>query len=272
MDLSLYLQRIGLDVAPQMGAAGLAQLHRAQAQAIPYEAIDLQLGRRVDLDPARIFDKLVRARRGGWCYETNGLLGHALAALGYSVRRCTAGVYRRERGDAAVGNHLALVVTLDQDWLCDLGLGDGLRAPIPLVEGTHCDGALTFRLERLEDGFWRFHNHKDGSPSTFDFSNAPADEALLQRQSDHLQTDPESYFVLNAEAIRMTDQGAVTLLGRVLRRLGPGGLEKSLIATPDQLQDVLAAEFGITGVDCSALWPRIVARHEQLFTRPTAAP
>jgi N-hydroxyarylamine O-acetyltransferase len=272
MDVSLYLDRIGLPSPPRLNAGGLAALHRAHAYAIPYEGLDIQLGRPVDLDPARIFAKLVTARRGGWCYENNGLLGQALTSLGFAVRRCTAGVYRRERGDAALGNHLALAVTLEEEWLCDLGLGDGLRAPIPLREGDHHDGPLTFRLERLPDGYWRFHNHADGSPETFDFLNAPADEALFERQCARLQTDPESHFVLNAEAIRMTKDASVTLLGRVLRRQGPSGLHKTLIEDAAQMQHLLAAEFGITGVDCAAIWPQIAARHDQLFAPPTATP
>lgn len=265
MDRSAYFDRLGLTETPARSAAGLALLHRAQAYAIPYEGLDIQLGMKLDLDPERIFDKLVTKRRGGWCYESNGLLHWALGQLGFSLRRYTAGVDRRERGDAALGNHLTLVVSLEQDWLCDLGLGDGLRAPLPLRAGGHRDGGLEFALERLSDGYWRFHNHAAGSPETFDFSDSLADEALFQRQNAALQIDPASHFVLNAEAIRMTATGSVTLLGRVLRRLGPDGLEKTLLDGPGEMTEVLASEFGITGVDCQAIWPQIAARHRQLF-------
>lgn len=265
MDVATYLDRIGLTATPPVTAPGLAQLHRAHAAAIPYEGLDIQLGHPLDLDPVRIFDKLVRRRRGGWCYENNGLLGWALGALGFDVQRCVAGVYRRERGDAALGNHLMLLVHLDEPMVCDLGLGDGLRAPVPLRAGTHVDGDLVFRLEHLPDGFWRFHNHPAGSPASFDFTNAPADEGLLLATNHRLQSDPQSHFVLNAEAIRMTPDGSTTLLGRVLRRLGPDGLTKTLITGPDHMTSVLTDEFGITGVDCAAIWPRILARHAALF-------
>jgi N-hydroxyarylamine O-acetyltransferase len=272
MDITAYLYRIGLPAPPPVTALGLAQVHRAHAGAIPYEGLDIQLGHPLDLDEARIFDKLVRRQRGGWCYENNGLLGWALGEMGFSVQRCVAGVYRRERGDAALGNHLMLLVHLDEPWLCDLGLGDGLRAPLPLQEGTHSDGDLTFRLEHLPDGFWRFHNHPNGSPASFDFTTAPADEGLLLATNHRLQTDPESHFVLNAEAIRMTPGGSLTLLGRVLRQLGADGLTKTLITGPDHMAQVLDDEFGITGVDCAAIWPRILARHAALFAEPDPAP
>ncbi len=265
MPLNAYLNRIGLSgpLAPTLQT--LQAVHRAQAYAVPYEGLDVQAGVPLDLSFQRIFDKLVTRQRGGWCYETNGLLAWALKALGFAVQRCVAGVHRRERGDAALGNHLTLIVDLGQRWLCDLGLGDGLRAPIPLREGLHLDGDFRFELERLPDGYWRFYNHSYGAPPTFDFRDIPADEALFQRQNITLQTDPQSYFVQNAEAMRMAPDHSMTLLGRVLRRTTATGVEKQLIASPEALAQVLSHYFGITGVPVHAIWPRIVARHTELF-------
>lgn len=270
MQLDAYFQRIGYRGPARPVLDTLVAVHRAQALAVPYEGLDIQLGIPLDLDPDRIFDKLVRRRRGGWCYETNGLLGRALDAMDFCVRRVTAGVYRREKGDAAFGNHLTLLVDLDdggphRTWICDLGLGDALRVPIPLAEGVHRDGDLSFRLERLPDGCWRFHNHSYGTPETFDFRDAPADEALFARQNLLLQTDPQSHFVLNAEVVRVAPQSSVTLLGRVLRHASAAGAEKELLETPEALGLALDRHFGITGLPVDALWPRIVARHDQLF-------
>lgn len=265
MPLDAYLARIGLAGPLPPTLATLQAVHRAQAFAIPYEGLDVQAGEPLDLFIDRIIDKLVVRRRGGWCYETNGLLGWALDRLGFEVQRCTAGVHRRERGDAALGNHLTLIVRLDQPWLCDLGLGDGLRGPIPLEPGVHRDGDFQFGLEPLPDGYWRFYNHSYGQPPTFDFRDAPADETLFQRQNITLQTSPESYFVQNAEAIRMAPDHSVTLLGRVLRRATALGVDKELIASPEALDRVLAQHFGIVGVPVHRIWPRIAARHIQLF-------
>jgi N-hydroxyarylamine O-acetyltransferase len=261
MQLAAYLDRIGYrgSTAPTLDT--LFAIHRAQAYTIPYEGLDIQLGRPVDLDPARIFDKLVLRRRGGWCYETNGLLGWALGKMGFRVRRITGGVHRRERGDAAFGNHLTLLVDPDEagierTWLCDLGLGDALRAPIPLTEGLHADGGLVFRLERLPDGCWRFHNHGYGTPESFDFRDAPADEGLFAAQNRYLQTD------------HLEPQCSVTLLGRVLRHASTTGVNKELIDTPEALEAALDRHFGIGGIPVAILWPLIVARHDQLFPSP----
>lgn len=265
MQLQAYFTRIGLTGPLPATIATLHAVHSAQAHAIPYEGLDIQAGVALDLSMPRIFDKLVTRNRGGWCYETNGLLAWALGEIGFDVQRCTAGVHRRDRGDAALGNHLTLIVALDQRWLCDLGLGDGIRAPIPLMEGSHRDDTMDFRLERLPDGFWRFHNHGYGTPETFDFRDAPADEALFERQNAQLQRDPASHFVLNAEAVRMGRDHSVTLLGRVLRHATAAGVSKSVLQDPQSLALALSDHFGIHGVDTALLWPRIVARHAELF-------
>ena len=272
MQINAHLKRIGLAGPLPVTAETLALVHRAQAYAIPYEGLDIQAGVALDLNIERIFDKLVTRGRGGWCYETNGLLGWALGELGFDVMRCTAGVYRREKGDAVLGNHLTLLVNLPGSpapWLCDLGLGDALRAPLPLIEGEHHDGPFTFRLEHRPDGFWRFHNHSYGAPPTFDFRPVPADETLFQRHNHTLQTDPESYFVLNAEAIRMGADQSTTLLGRVLRHNDATDVRKEILTTPQALTAALHHHFGITGIDTDAIWPKISARHMQLFPDTT---
>ena len=83
MQLAAYLDRIGYSGSTLPSRDTLFAVHRAQAYSIPYEGLDMQLGRPVDLDPVRTFDKLVLQRRGGWCYETNGLLGWALGEMGF---------------------------------------------------------------------------------------------------------------------------------------------------------------------------------------------
>src|SRR6478609_11559210 len=122
-----YLERISYDGPVEPTPACLAAIHRHQALSVPYENLDVQLNVSVGQDPAAIYDKLVTRRRGGWCYELNGLLQRSLERVGFDVRRVTGGVHRHESGDAVVGNHLVLLVQLDRVYIADVGLGDGLR-------------------------------------------------------------------------------------------------------------------------------------------------
>lgn len=273
MDLDAYLARIGLQGPLPATLATLQAVHRAQARAIPYEAIDVFAGLPVSHDITAIHEKLIGRRRGGWCYEQNTLLAWALTALGFPVRRATAGAFHGARGADIMGNHVVLLVTVaGQDWLCDLGLGDALRAPLPLVGGEHRDGVLVFRLEAGPDGLWQFWNHPAGDPSNFIVDPGPADEDLLARKQAALQADPASSFRLNFQAMRMSDSGSTVIYGRVLRRTTVEGTVKSLIAGPAEMASHLERDFGICGVEIAPLWPRILARHATVFGHEDAPP
>ena len=265
MDLQGYLDRIGYDGPVEPTLECLTAVHRQQALTVPYENLDVQLKVMVGQDPAAIYDKVVVRRRGGWCYELNGMLQQALVEIGFDVQRVAGGVHRHETGDAAVGNHLVLLVRLDRVYVADLGLGDGLREPVPLEAGTYRQGELEFRLERLDDGYWRLWNHEGGDPVAFDFGEHPADEALLERQCHRLQTSPESGFVQNLAVQRMTANGLVAVTGRVLAKRTTAGTEKRLLDSVEDLEAALAGEFGIEGVSMAPAWPAVVARHEAVF-------
>src|SRR5579862_4517964 len=133
MDLGAYLDRIGFRDEPRPDLGTLKALHRAHLLAVPYENLDVQFGRALTIEPHAAFDKIVTRRRGGWCYEMNGLLGAALDAVGFKVTRLAGAVMREVVGDAVIGNHLVLLVDLDgQPWIADVGFGDGSLDPFPL--------------------------------------------------------------------------------------------------------------------------------------------
>ena len=125
MDLPAYLQRIGhqggIDATPDT----LAALARGHALTIAFENIDAFLGLRVSLDPAEVFDKLVRRGRGGWCFEQNLLLGEALRSLGFDVTDLAGRVlWGRDLDAVTPRTHRALLVRIDgRDWLADVGFG-----------------------------------------------------------------------------------------------------------------------------------------------------
>ncbi len=87
MDLQQYFSRIHYDGTPKVDFPTLAQIHHQHLLHIPYENLDVQLERPLDLDTTRIFEKLVTNHRGGWCYEMNGLLEWALKEIGFTVTR-----------------------------------------------------------------------------------------------------------------------------------------------------------------------------------------
>jgi arylamine N-acetyltransferase len=265
MRLDDYLRRIGYvgPVAPTL--AVLRDVHRHHAQSIAYENLDVIREVPVDQDIGRIFDKIVRAGRGGWCYEMNGLLGWGLGEIGFAVGRICGGVMRAERGDDALGNHLVLKVDLaGEPWLADVGLGDGIFEPMPLREGTVTQYGRSYRLEQRSPGEWRFHNRPGGMPPSFDFFDTPAEEARLQNTCELLQHDPESMFRQNLVCQRMHVRGGHMLLGRVLASHDPAR-PRRLLDSEGELRDVLTSLFGLRLPALDGLWQRVVARHETLF-------
>ncbi|MFI8519120.1 arylamine N-acetyltransferase [Streptomyces sp. NPDC085481] len=154
LDLDAYLARIGHsgDLAPDLGT--LRAVHRAHVGAIPFENLDVALGRRVPLDVKSLQAKLVQRRRGGYCYEQNSLLAAALERIGFRV--AGRGARNRTRGNALVPvTHALLVVTIDGErWLVDAGFGSqGPLEPVPLVEGARVDqDGWTFGVGVEEEG------------------------------------------------------------------------------------------------------------------------
>ena len=274
MDLAAYFDRIGYAGPARPDLETLRAVHRAQLQAIPYDSLDVQLGRPLTIDPALAYDKIVRRRRGGWCYEMNGLMGWALDEIGFSVTRMAGAAMREVRGDSTIGNHLVLRIDLPGEptpWIADVGFGDGILDPFALRPAELVAEGHRFRLEEMDEGWWRFHNHEFGGAKSFDFRDAPAEPALLAERCSWLQTAPESHFVLNLIAQRYRGDEILQMRGRTLRTVTPAGVEVRLIGSADELVAVLARDFGLRVPEMADQWPRIVARHEAVMAEAAAA-
>jgi N-hydroxyarylamine O-acetyltransferase len=272
MNIDAYLARIGLDHRPPPTLAGLTALHRAHLLAIPYENLDVQLGRPVTIERPPIFEKMVERRRGGWCYEMNGMLGWALGELGFRVTRATGAVVREMKGELAEGNHLVLRVELPEGlYLADVGFGDGPRDPIPVRVGAFASHGFHFGLSRVDENWWRFANDPRGGAPSFDFNLAPASEALLAEKCAMLQTSPQSPFVQNLVAQRHTPDGLAILRGRTLRTITGQGVDTRTLADEGELLATLREVFTLDVPEVGALWPKIVARHEEMLAQKREA-
>jgi len=268
MDCSAYLHRIGFEGQPSADFATLRCVQRLHLRRIPFENLDVQLGRRVTLDRAHAFAKLVNDHRGGWCFEMNSVFGWALECIGFSVMPMTGAVRRYEGGPDPVGNHLVLCVDLDKPYLVDVGLGDGPAEPIPLEQGVCRQPGRVLRLEQLGKGWWRLHDAGNSPVSSLDFLHQPADWELLRRQCHWLQSSPQSRFVQNAICLRHTEKGIVALVGRVLKTVHRDGTTERLLSTATEYVDTLRTTFDIRLPEATCLWPAISRRHGEVFESP----
>src|SRR5678816_1691405 len=207
MDLKAYFGRIGYVGRPRVDLATLHALHRAHLLAVPYENLDIQLGRPVGLDAQAAFDKIVTRGRGGWCYEMNSLFAAVLEEIGFKVTRMAGAVMREALGDIVLGNHLVLLVSVDgEPWIADVGLGDGSLDPFVLRAGPFSVEGYRFGLARLDRMWWRFQNHEQSNARSFDFIPEPSLPGVLAAHCEWQQTAPESTFVMNLVVQRFTGQ------------------------------------------------------------------
>ncbi|MEM9530064.1 MAG: arylamine N-acetyltransferase [Pseudomonadota bacterium] len=268
MRLESYLHRIAWEgpLAPTRDTLGA--LMRAHVFAVPFENLDVQLGRPISLRVEDAYRKIVSRGRGGWCYEQNGVFGWALKQIGFRVDRVAAAAMRASIGPEAEANHLALLVTLPgpQDrWLADVGFGGGLLNPLPLAEATHHHAPFDVGLRALPNGRWEFFEQLAGEEVLFDFAPLLADEQAMGLRSRYLQTHPDSGFVKNLVCQLRRPGARVALRGRVYTELTQEGKTQRQIESREELLAVLRDPFGLEVPEAGALWDRICARHAQVF-------
>ncbi|MEZ5416044.1 MAG: arylamine N-acetyltransferase [Vicinamibacterales bacterium] len=259
--LDRYFARVGYDGPRGASLRTLRDLHRAHLLAIPYENLDIHLGVPLTLDAEAMFAKLVDERRGGWCYEMNGVFGRVLETLGFDVRYLSGAVGRAARGWRAHGNHLVLVVTLDRPWIADVGFGDGFLTPLPLEPGAYRQDFLEYRVSR--DGpWWRVHNHAFGGADGFDFTLTPRAPGDFAAQCHELQTSPDSPFVTTTVCERFEPGGLVILRGATLREVRPAGTTDRVLNDAAEFETVLRDRFALHIQDVQSLWPSVWRRHQ----------
>ncbi len=259
MQLNAYLTRIDYDgpLAPNLDT--LRALHRAHLLAIPYENLDIHLGQPLTLDVAQIYDKLVTRRRGGWCFEMNGLLAWALRELGFDVTLLGASVNRQSVDEPETGDHLVLLVNLEAPYLADVGFGPGFLEPLALREGKVTQGFLDFALEQV-DGRWWFRNAEGAGPN-FDFTLTPRTLDSFAERCRWLQSNPASGFVRVTVCHRRTPEAIHSLRGAVLRTVDAAGATEQAVESLAVYGQTLRDVFGLEIEQVEALWAKVWASH-----------
>lgn len=253
LDLGAYFDRIDYRGAAEPNLEVLQDLMTAHTGSIPFENLDPLMGVPVDdLSPQALTDKLVYRRRGGYCYEQNGLMGYVLAEIGFRVRRLAGRVVWMQPPDAPMGaqTHTALAVTFpgsQGSYLVDVGFGgQTLTSPIRFETGnaqqtTH----EPYRLNDRGDGLVLQALVRDEWKPLYVFGTQTVPQIDLRVGSWYVSTHPDSHFVTGLMAALTTADARYNLAGRHLSVHRADGSEKIRLDDAAAVVDVLGERFGI---------------------------
>lgn len=216
MNVDAYLERLGYQGPLEPTAETLRRLHLAHLYAVPFENLSIHWGEPIQLDDEALFEKIVTRRRGGFCYELNGLFAALLRSLGFDAAMLSAGVGRANGDYSPDYDHMALLVTLEDRWLADVGFGDSFREPLSLDErGAQKEGDLAYRIEETGDGRLVLSRREEGGPwkPQYRFGLEPHVFADYAEMCHFHQTSPQSHFTQNRLCSLAAPDGRVTLSG-----------------------------------------------------------
>jgi N-hydroxyarylamine O-acetyltransferase len=258
MDVQAYLQRIGYQGALTPDIDLLRSLHRAHLFTVPFENLDIHLGREIVCDESRILPKIVNEKRGGFCYELNGAFAALLRALQFRVTLLSCRVARQDGSYGSEFDHLALRVDLAEPWLADVGFGDCFLEPLRLASRLEHEqsgriyrltsrmtspasaaavfGLEVFGLEVMAEGKWK---------AQYAFTLQPRELSDFAGMCHYHQTSPESYFTRQRICSRATPEGRLTLSDHKLIETRGRSRQETELSGDQDWQAKLSEVFGV---------------------------
>jgi N-hydroxyarylamine O-acetyltransferase len=267
-ELDGYFGRIGYGGGVASTLDVLSDLQRLHTMAIPFENLDVLLGRPIRLDTQSLIDKLIAARRGGYCFEQNGLFARVLASIGFDVTPLAARVRLGVSDNAQTARtHMLLKFAIaGEAYIADVGFG-GLNptAPFALIAGVEQQTAHeTYRFVGHGAGYEMQANLSGNWAPLYRFTEEPQAQIDYDVANWFVSTSPDSHFVQNLTLARPApDRRAAVLNDRLTIRRGDGQAVETTIAGAEALGAVMADHFGLDlfAIAGEAGANAIVARH-----------
>ncbi|MBX3171482.1 MAG: arylamine N-acetyltransferase [Candidatus Eremiobacteraeota bacterium] len=238
-----YLRRIGQTKVPD-----LSQLVRAHLSHIPFENLSVLAGQPVWLDDDSLLAKLIRQKRGGYCFEQNTLFQRVLEKLGYELTPLQARV-RRGVHEVRPNTHKLLRVRYhDQDYLVDVGFGgEGPSRPLPWGTTQEFQPGVKHRMVQ-EDGLWVLQNQHDGEDwvDLYATDNRRAEQVDYEMANWFTSTHPGSLFVNSMLVSLHHETGYMMLFDGLLRRRRNGVTHQTRLQEESEIRRILEDEFDLT--------------------------
>jgi N-hydroxyarylamine O-acetyltransferase len=246
-NIDAYFQRINYGEGTSVTADTLKSIHHAQLFTIPFENFDIQLGRVINLNPEAIFEKLIRKKRGGYCFELNGLFLTALQSIGFDARPLLARVHITGTPTGR-GHQIELITINGKQWIADVGFGgDTPRTPIPL-KLNHSTIHNGQKIRLVEAGHFGIMLQTERDDEwidlySFDLSHVFPDD--IDYGNHFTSTHPSSLFVSARVAALPLKNGSKTLFNTTLKKVIAGNEELIELEVGKAYLNALKTHFGI---------------------------
>ena len=246
-----YLRRLGYDGPRRPSVQSLRRLHLAHMRRVPFENLDIHLGREIVLEEEALYRKIVEDGRGGFCYELNGLFASLLGALGFGVQLLSARVIGRDGNAGPEFDHLTLLAEAGgHRRLADVGFGDSFQEPLRLQSGSmQSQASGSYRLDEADAQWTLLESSRSGEDeewrAAYTFTVEPRCLAQFGDMCRHHQVSAESPFTGNRMCTRATPEGRLTLSGMRLRETTEGGRKETELRSEAEFWQVADERFAI---------------------------
>jgi N-hydroxyarylamine O-acetyltransferase len=243
-----YLKRIGVEnllLLPDI--ATLRTLQRKHLLSVPFENLDIHWSRPIVLDEKRFYEKIVTNRRGGFCYELNGLFNTLLRDIGFQTRLVSAKVFNGTEFGPEY-DHAAIIVTIDgQEYVADVGFGAFTTEPLRFVlDIEQEDPAGVFVIRKFNDEYFEVAKRVDGAwIPEYIFRATSRELSEFGQMCDFQQYSPDSHFKKGKLCSIMTDSGRKTLSEKSFIVTENGEKNETPVHSDSDFYSLLEREFGI---------------------------
>ena len=221
MEGKKYFERIEYRDNPALTASVLKTLQKNHLLKIPFENLDIHYKIPIELNLESIFEKVVIRRRGGFCYELNGIFHELLNSIGFNVKMISARVFdQKQQVFSAAFDHLAIIARIDStDYLVDVGFGEFAFSPLKIELNTiQVDERGSFRIEKYDDSYYKVakQSGEEWMPE-YMFTLINRELSEFKEMCNYNQTSPLSHFTQNKFCSLATEKGRVTVTGNKIK-------------------------------------------------------
>lgn len=248
MNVKEYLVRIKFFGQTKADLNTLNQLHENHIFHVPFENLDIQNGKKINLDKQTLFNKIIKFNRGGFCYELNYLFLSLLINLGFDAKMISARIFDNDKLGPEF-DHMAIIVTFGNDyWLADVGFGDLFLKPLKINRDIEqIDSSNIFKISYQDEQLYLLSKSENGTEFEKKYVFETYEKGLEQfiPQCELKQKSLDSYFVKNKVCTVAQKNGRKTIFNSKYIEKQNGNKRELLIENKEQEKEILAKEFGI---------------------------